>query len=133
MLLKLPILINGKKINHNFKLNINNNKIDLFSLDNKKIINIICFNKGIYSKAVYLPLTFIINKNYIFNEFFFYTFVSDINKNDFFNIILNEINKKKIQNINFINILIMQLLKIFLKYMIKNIKLNMILIILMNF
>jgi hypothetical protein len=95
MLLKLPILINGKKINHNFKLNINNNKIDLFSLDNKKIINIICFNKGIYSKAVYLPLTFIINKNYIFNEFFFYTFVSDINKNDFFNIILNEINKKK--------------------------------------
>ena len=89
MLLKLPILINGKKINHNFKLDINNNKINLFSLDNKNIVNIICFNKGIYSKPIYLPMTFIINKNYVFNEFFFYTFVSDVNKNDFFYIILN--------------------------------------------
>lgn len=95
MLIKLPILINGRKIDHNFKIKIDNDSLELFSLENKKLVNIICFNGGIFNKVVYLPMKFYINKNYIFNEFFFYNYVSNINCNDFFYKILNEVNKRK--------------------------------------
>lgn len=95
MLIKLPILINGRKIDHNFKIKIDDNIIELSSLENKKIVNIICFNECLYTKVIYLPMKFYINKNYIFNEFFFYNFVSNINENDFFYIFLNELNRKK--------------------------------------
>ena len=62
MLIKLPILINGKKIDHNFRIKINNKIIELSSLENKNIVNIICFNNGIYSKVIYLPMIFYIEK-----------------------------------------------------------------------
>lgn len=101
MLIKLPILINGKKIDNNFKLNINDNKIELLPVDNKRIINIVCFNKGIYNKVIYLPMIFFINKSYVYNEFFLYNFVSDINENDFFHKILNAINNKKNTKLKF--------------------------------
>ena len=71
MLIKLPILINGKKIDHTFRIKLNNNIIELTSLENKNIVNVICFNNGIYGKVIYLPMIFFIDKNYIFNEFFF--------------------------------------------------------------
>ena len=83
MLLKLPILINGKKIDHNFKIKFENNIYELSSLDDRKIVNIICFNNGIYSKVIYLPMIFYIEKNYVFNEFF-YNSVTEQNKNDFY-------------------------------------------------
>ena len=101
MLLKLPILLNGKKIDHTFKIKIDNNKIELSSLENKKLINIICFNNGIYNKVIYLPMIFIIDENYIFNEFFFYNCISNNDKNDFFTKIINYINIKKNKKFKF--------------------------------
>lgn len=94
MLLKLPILINGKKIDHNFKIKINNNKLELSSLSNLKIVNIVCFNKGVYNKVIYLPMIFNINKNILYNEFFFYNYVSENNENDFFHKMIKIINSK---------------------------------------
>lgn len=95
MLIKLPILINGKKIDHNFIINFNNKVITLSSLENKNIVNIICFNNGIYSKVIYLPMVFIIEKNYIFNEYFFYNLLSNNEDEDFFTRIINYINQKE--------------------------------------
>lgn len=101
MLLKLPILINGRKIDHNFKIKIEDDIIEITSLDNKKNVNIVCFNNGIYSKVIHLPMKFIIKNNYIFNEYFFYNFISEINKEDFFNKLLDGINNKKNKKFKF--------------------------------
>ena len=95
MLIKLPILINGKKIDHTFRIKLNNNIIELTSLENKNIVNVICFNNGIYGKVIYLPMIFFIDKNYIFNEFFFYNLISNNHKEDFFTKIINCINEKE--------------------------------------
>ena len=58
MLLKLPILINGRKIDHLFKIKINDNIIELSSYQNLNLVNIICFNNGIFSRVIYLPIIF---------------------------------------------------------------------------
>lgn len=106
MLIKLPIIKNNKLTFDNFKLENNNNKIILNTLDNTNYKNLICLNSNSYKNMeIYFPLTFNISNNIIYNELFFVLSLY-YQKNDYNFIYLIE---KKIQeNIcnkyNFVNI-----------------------------
>ena len=66
MLIKLPIIKNNKLTFDNFKLENNNNKIILNTLDNINYKNLICLNANSYKNMeIYFPLTFNISNNII--------------------------------------------------------------------
>lgn len=109
MLIKLPILINGKKYDHLFKVEFNKKDFKLLSYSNEIIVNILCVNNNcITIQNIYLPLTFELKDNIIYNENFFYLIKKDNSsfnnlQLDFYNQLLDKINKKLKKKLNYIN------------------------------
>lgn len=95
MIIELPIFRNNKKMNDFFSISKDNNNIILNSINNDNIINAMIFNKlGIFNKVIMLPLIFKIKDNTLLSIYFFFNSKVKRLKYDFFEILLNEINKK---------------------------------------
>ena len=107
MIIKLPIKLNDKIINESFNVIIENDEINVLTLNNKNYIDIIYTNNyGINYYPIYFPLKFLISDDCLINEYFFIISIicnKDITNANFFYLLLNHINKKSKLKYKFIN------------------------------
>lgn len=106
MIIKLPIEKNSKIIYDNFKVLQKDDIIILDTIDNCKYRKMICMNNNGYKSIdIYYPLTFLINKNIIYNELFFiFSLLYEKNQFNFIYLFESLIKNRISNNYNFLNL-----------------------------